>query len=106
MYDTCKRPGGGYDYLLSIKFAAPPNAVVFFDALDVAKEPSLGTNFTLASPYTLYGHNRELEWATKYGVTEHLERISVGLEQFDQLAQKLEVALKAIEDSMPNQHER
>ena len=99
LYDACKRPGGGYGYLLSIEFAAPDNAIAFFDALDVAKGPSLGTNFTLACPYTLYGHYRELEWAAEYGVTEYLVRISVGLEPPDLLAQKVKAALKAVEDS-------
>lgn len=62
LYDQYKRPDGGYSYLVSVLFKTPSEATDFFDALDVAKGPSLGTNFTLACPYTLFGHYNELEW--------------------------------------------
>jgi cystathionine gamma-synthase len=39
-------------YIMSIYLQA------FFDALDTHKGPSLGTNFTLACPYTLLAHYR------------------------------------------------
>ena len=83
-----KQTGAGYGYLLTIKFIAPKYAISFFDAMEVAKGPSLGTNFTLACPYTLFAHYHELEWAAKYGVDEHLVRISVGLEGSDILSHK------------------
>lgn len=63
-YDQCKRSDGGYSYLVTILFRLPCDAMRFFDALDVSKGPSLGTNFTLACPYTLFGHYRELEWVS------------------------------------------
>lgn len=64
-YDQYKRPGGGYSYLVTVLFKSPPDAALFFDALDVAKGPSLGTNFTLACPYTLFGHYGELDWVRR-----------------------------------------
>lgn len=63
-YDECRRPSGGYGYLLSIIFHQRRDAIQFIDAIDVPKGPSLGTNFTLASPYTLLAHFGELEWVS------------------------------------------
>lgn len=60
LYDERRRPAGGYGYLLSLRFHEPSDAIRFHDALDVPKGPSLGTNFTLASPYTLLAHFSEL----------------------------------------------
>lgn len=70
-------------------------AVAFFDALRVSKGPSLGTNFTLACPYTLLAHYDELEWAAGCGVASHLVRVSVGLEDADDLCQRFDEALRA-----------
>ena len=61
-YDECRRPTGGYGYLFTIRFHESSDAIRFLDALDVPKGPSLGTNFTLACPYTLLAHYGELEW--------------------------------------------
>ena len=46
-YDECRNVDGGYGGLLSVTFTATAQAIVFFDELDTAKGPSLGTNFTL-----------------------------------------------------------
>jgi cystathionine gamma-synthase len=46
-YDRCRNPNGGYGGLLSATFYSTADAVAFFDNLDTAKGPSLGTNFTL-----------------------------------------------------------
>ena len=97
LYDAFKRPRGGYGYLLSVVFSNSESAMAFFDALDVAKGPSLGTNFTLGCPYTLFAHYGEREWAARYGVVEHLVRISVGLEDPGVIGRKMELALKAVD---------
>lgn len=65
-YDECRRPGGGYGYLVTFRFHETSDAIRFIDAIDVPKGPSLGTNFTLASPYTLLAHYGELEWVCIY----------------------------------------
>ena len=49
--------------------------------------------FTLACPFTLLAHYTELEWAESCGVSRYLIRISVGLEDPDDLWQRLETAL-------------
>lgn len=46
-YDACKLPNGGYGGLLSATFYSLDDAAVFYDHLNSAKGPSLGTNFTL-----------------------------------------------------------
>jgi cystathionine gamma-synthase len=46
-FDKFRNPKGGYGGLFSITFHSTPEAIAFFDALDTAKGPSLGTNFTL-----------------------------------------------------------
>ena len=97
LYDAFKRPRGGYGYLLSVVFSDPEGAIAFFDSLDVAKGPSLGTNFTLGCPYTLFAHYGEREWAAQYGVVEDLVRISIGLEDWCVIRRKIEDALKAVD---------
>lgn len=99
IYDRYKRPGKGYGYLLSIRFAEPEAAVAFHDALDVAKGPSLGTNFTLCCAYALFAHYSELDWAAKFGVVEHLVRISVGVESRETLDHVVEKALSAASEA-------
>ena len=46
-YDECRNTNGGYGGLLSVTFHTYLQAIAFFDRLEIAKGPSLGTNFTL-----------------------------------------------------------
>jgi cystathionine gamma-synthase len=103
-YDKCIVKGsdgagfdGGFGGLFSLTFTSKHAAQAFFDALPCHKGPSLGTNFTLACPYTILAHFAELPWAAKYGVEESLVRVSVGLEDQATLLRGFEVALKAAE---------
>jgi cystathionine gamma-synthase len=102
IYDSFRRPGGKYGFLLSATFVSPECAIAFHDALDVAKGPSLGTNFTLACAYTLLAHYRELEWAARFGVVEHLVRISVGVESAEWLKETVSQALAVAERRLPS----
>ena len=96
-YDACRTPNGGYGGLLSVVFHTHEQAVAFFDKIDTAKGPSLGTNFTLTSPYVILAHYGELEWAKQFGVDPDLVRISVGLEETEELKKVFEDGLKAAE---------
>ncbi|KAI9593058.1 pyridoxal phosphate-dependent transferase [Syncephalis fuscata] len=98
IYDMHKRPDGGYGGLFSLLLHTPEAARAFFDALPCAKGPSLGTNFTLACPYTLLAHYNELEWAAEYGVSAYLIRVSVGLEEPAQLRKWFDTAFAAVSD--------
>lgn len=94
-YDTCRNKDGGYGGLLSVTFKTTVQAITFFDELDTAKGPSLGTNFTLSSPYVILAHYAELEWVQQFGVDPDLVRISIGLEDPVALCDKVRLALDA-----------
>ncbi|KAL4935355.1 hypothetical protein BDV06DRAFT_234405 [Aspergillus oleicola] len=96
-YEDCRTPNGGYGGLLSFTFHNKEQAVAFFDRIETAKGPSLGTNFTLVSPYVLLAHFYELDWAVGFGVPGDLLRVSVGLEDAEDLKSRFSVALKAAE---------
>ena len=95
-YNAWLKPGGGYSGIFSLILKDLSRADTFYDALNVSKGPSLGTNFTLACPYTILAHYFELEWAESCGVPEKLIRISIGLEDSQELIQRFEDAFKAI----------
>ncbi|KAJ5233468.1 uncharacterized protein N7469_005234 [Penicillium citrinum] len=97
VYDSLRNPHGGYGGLFSVTFNSNAEAVAFYDTLEVLKGPSLGTNFTLASPYVLLAHYGELDWAKSFNVDPDLVRISVGLEDLSDLRSRIETALKAVE---------
>ncbi|KAJ2781540.1 Cystathionine gamma-synthase [Coemansia javaensis] len=90
-------PEAGFGGLLTVFFAGgEPAARAFYDGLRCCKGPSLGTNFTLASPYTILAHFFELDWAAQYGVGPDLVRVSVGLEPTADLLAMFEAALDAV----------
>ena len=98
-YAARRLPGGGFGGLFSLTFASQGAAEAFYDALACAKGPSLGTNFTLACPYTILAHYTELDWVEQYGVPRSLVRVSVGLEDTSWLHGVFADALKAAEDA-------
>lgn len=95
MDDSCSEYVAGYGCLVSFELAENFSPAAFYDNLIVGKGPSLGTNFTLACPYTLLAHYTELEWAESFGVPRNLLRVSVGLEDIAVLIKKFEVAFAA-----------
>ncbi|KAI9062092.1 PLP-dependent transferase [Trametes sanguinea] len=100
-YDKCRvrgpdgQPAGGYGGLFSLTFTSLEASKAFFDALPCMKGPSLGTNFTLACPYTILAHYGELDWAAGWGVDRGLVRVSVGMEDKETLLKGFEKALSA-----------
>lgn len=95
-YEAVRRPEGGWGSLITfLPKQAETRAPRVYDALAVCKGPSLGTVFTLACPFTLLAHYAELAWAESCGVSRFLIRISVGLEDPEDLWHRLETALKA-----------
>ena len=94
-YRAFQRPGGGWGGLFSLLLKdAPRRAPRFYDALEISKGPNLGTIFSLACPFTLLAHYEELDWAADCGVSPHLVRISVGLEEPEDLQDRLDRALE------------
>ena len=92
------RRNGGFGGLLSLELIDPErNAPKFYDALRVCKGPNLGMNYTLACPFTILAHYHELDFAERCGVSRWLIRVSVGLEDADDLIGRFDAALAATE---------
>lgn len=100
-YERCRvGEGGGLGGLFSVTFTSAAASRAFYDTLSCQKGPSLGTNFTLASPYVILAHYAELEWAAQYGVEQSLVRVSVGMEDREELLKDFEKALQAAEATL------
>jgi cystathionine gamma-synthase len=97
---------GRFGGLFSLTFTSDASSKAFFDALECAKGPSLGTNFTLACPYTLLAHYQELEWAGECGVNKNLVRVSVGLEDEATLDRWFLDALRKAEEAYEDDSEQ
>ncbi|KIY50467.1 PLP-dependent transferase, partial [Fistulina hepatica ATCC 64428] len=97
-YEACRVKDGCYGSVFSLTFSSLAVSRAFFDAMRCYKGPSLGTNFTLASPFAVLAHFKELDWAAQYGVEEGLVRVSVGMEDTDQLLADFEHALECAEE--------
>ncbi|KAI8987236.1 pyridoxal phosphate-dependent transferase [Mycotypha africana] len=98
-YDAIKldTETAGYGGLFSMVLKDEKSAATFYNHLSCAKGPSLGTNFTLCSPYTILAHYTELDWASQYGVSRHLVRVSVGLEPREELLSMFAAALDLVQ---------
>ena len=93
-YTRALRPGGGYGGLFSLLLEdAPTRAARFYDRLRLCKGPTLGNRFSMACPYTLLAHYDDLGWVESAGVSRWLVRVSVGLEEVDDLRERFEEAL-------------
>lgn len=92
-YDEVKTKDGGYGGLISFLFHEPSDAVSFFNAMNFHKGPSLGTNFTLACPYTILAHYQELDEVAKWDIDRNLIRISVGIEDKDEILEVMQQSL-------------
>mmetsp|Transcript_15696 Transcript_15696/g.25101 ORF Transcript_15696/g.25101 Transcript_15696/m.25101 type:complete len:660 (+) Transcript_15696:196-2175(+) len=88
-----KRGHGG---LFSFVLKNREDSMEFYKNLRVCKGPSLGTNFTIACPYTLLAHYDELEWAEGLGIPRDLVRVSTGLEDADDLIKRFGDALNTV----------
>lgn len=97
-YDEIKTENGGYGGLISFVFHEPDHAVRFFNAVNLDKGPSLGTNFTLACPYAILAHYQELDEIAKWGIDRNLIRISIGLEDKEVLLNVLSSSLDAAKE--------
>jgi cystathionine gamma-synthase len=97
LYEQVRRPNGGYGSLISFVFKNPESAIRFYDAIDLCKGPSFGTNFTLVLPYAQLAHAYELDWAESQGMAKHIIRISVGLEDTEALIARFDQSLKEVE---------
>jgi cystathionine gamma-synthase len=93
-YECVRRKDGGWGGLLTfLPKDAATQSPRCYDRLALCKGPSLGTVFTLACPFTLLAHYAELDWAEACGVPRNLIRLSVGLEDPEEVWRRLDAAL-------------
>ena len=85
-FNSILKRDGGYGCLLSFELKGNiQKTKKFYNALELSKGPSLGTQYSLICPYVLLAHYNELEWASSCGVPSNLIRVSVGLEDHNHL---------------------
>ena len=95
-YERHLRPGGGFGGLFSVVLRdAAAKTERFYDALQISKGPNLGTSFMLCCPFTLLAHYRELDFAESCGISRHLIRVSVGVEDSDWQIERFAEALRS-----------
>ncbi|KAK4937123.1 hypothetical protein LTR10_022175 [Elasticomyces elasticus] len=85
----------GYGCLFSVEFETQEATIDFYDNLNVHQGPHLGAHLTLALPYTMGIYGKELEWAARYNMRPEQIRISVGLEDTQNLLEVFKVAVEA-----------
>lgn len=85
-YEDFRTQNQGYSGLLSFVVKEPEQYTAsFFDGMRINKGPSLGTDFTMACMYTLLAHYNELDEVAQFGVDKNLIRMTVGIEDFEDL---------------------
>jgi cystathionine gamma-synthase len=94
-YAKAKRKGAGGGCLLSFTLKDPELMAAFYDILECAKGPSLGTEFTLVGQYALLAHYNELPQIERKGIRPDILRVSVGIEDPDRI---IEVFRRAFEN--------
>lgn len=96
VYEHLRKPGGGYGAVLSF---LPNNAAIatprIYESLEFSRGISLGTTYTLVSPYVQLAHYHELAWAKSCGIDPLLLRVAVGTEPTEELLARFVRALEA-----------
>lgn len=88
---------GHYGNVLSMIFHNPSSAETFYNALDVNKGTSFGTNFTIAVPYVVLANFYTRSKVAAYGLPEHVIRVSVGVEDVSGILGRFVEALRVVE---------
>lgn len=94
-YRKCMRQDGGFGNVFSVIFNNLPTAERFYNHLDTCKGSSFGTNFTVAVPYVPLAYYHDQDQCEKYGLPRHIIRISIGLENGEEIMKKVVAALGA-----------
>jgi cystathionine gamma-synthase len=96
VYQQLRKPPGGYGAVVSfLPRHAAQNTPRIFENLRLSHGISLGTKYSLVSPYVQLAHYHELDWARECGIDPHLLRIAVGTEPWEDLQERFEAALSA-----------
>jgi cystathionine gamma-synthase len=94
VYEQLRKPQGGYGAVVSFlpRHAAQTSPHIF-ENLQLSHGISLGTKYSLVSPYVQLAHYHELDWARECGIDPHLLRIAVGTETWSELQDRFASAL-------------
>jgi cystathionine gamma-synthase len=103
VYQSLMREGGGYGPVMSIIFHDEKVAHRFYDILNVPKGSSFGTNFTIAVPFALLVHYYNRDRVAAHGLPEHIIRISVGLENVEDIKAAIQTALAKCYEGNPRE---
>jgi len=94
VYGQLRKPGGGYGAVASfLPHEAARNTPRIFEALRISRGISLGTTYSLVSPYVQLAHYHELAWAKECGIDPYLLRVAVGTEPWEDLQARFKAAL-------------
>ena len=89
VYEELRKPDGGYGAVLSfLPHHATQNTPRIFEKLQLSHGISLGTKYSLVSPYVQLAHYHELAWARECGIDPYLLRVAVGTEAWDDLRER------------------
>lgn len=78
---------------MSVIFYDEKVAHRFYDMLNVPKGSSFGTNFTIAVPFALLVRYYNRDKVAAHGLPERIIRISVGLENVEEIKAAIQTAL-------------
>jgi cystathionine beta-lyase/cystathionine gamma-synthase len=97
-----QREPSGFGGLFSLVLKDPElTSAPFYDALQISKGPSLGTNFSIACPYSMIAHYNELDWLESVGISRYLIRICIGQESAKDLIDRFAKALDIARQQVP-----
>lgn len=85
----------GFGSVFGVDFENTAQASAFFDNFPVCKGPSFGANVSIALPYVQLVMQNQKDWARGHGLNDTLIRISIGLEDPEELLEHLKAALQA-----------
>lgn len=91
-----KKTLGVYGLFSFLLYNPEKNTPLFYDAVEVSKGPGFGMNFTSLCPYLQMHLFEKMEQVKKYGLSPYMLRISVGLEDGDELVARCKKALDSI----------
>lgn len=95
VYEQLRKPHGGYGAVLSFLPNNPAQSTPrIYESLEFNRGISLGTTYTLVSPYVQLAHYHELAWAESCGVHPLLLRVAVGTENLNILLERFQQALE------------
>ncbi|KAJ5384417.1 hypothetical protein N7517_002328 [Penicillium concentricum] len=90
-----ERPRSGYGGVFTMDFADVASSSVFFDHLHVYKGLSFGADVCIASPYMQMTGQTSKKQVSANGTNDTIIRFSVGLEEVEDILQRINTALDA-----------